>query len=583
MKLEPDAARSESAAATLTASAERAARLGLLLALTASVPVALATIGFIARIPVTAFHAPITAIALAWFCLRDRGPHRWSTLAWFAGIVAASMLFGTLWWDLSYDGQTYHQAGIRLLADGWNPVWDPRLGESKGAFVGALPKSAWIFAAVMAKLTGSIETGKALNVLALASGFLLAWPALVSLGVEERKAKVIAAFAALNPVALQQVTTYYVDGAVASTLLGTIAIAILWVRTGQRSWAILFTMQTALLATLKFPGAAAGAQVTLLLVGWIVWRQPSRRWSAARLAIATAASVAVLGINPFATNWALHGHPAYPAAGPQRFAWLDSVVHRDSSFRALPRPAQVAQSVLARSSDNSYAPPALKMPLAISIDEIGAFSSVDTRIGGWGPWFSGALLFGALLVALSPGGAGPRRFQTAAAIGVAMLLPLASVLALPFGFYARYAPQLWLAAIPPLLVASRPAFRGALIGVMAVNIAIVALVANGTSLIDQVLHRRQLATLGRDAAGGTVTISQTGAPFLNVDLHLTAFKIQSAYVDTPTCPHPALLLRTHARLCLAGGLSPAPAPDPRAVIGPFVPKWIRLPDPEGAR
>ena len=39
------------------------------------------------------------------------------------GIVALAMAAESRIFDLSYDGQTYHQVAVRALARGWNPVW----------------------------------------------------------------------------------------------------------------------------------------------------------------------------------------------------------------------------------------------------------------------------------------------------------------------------------------------------------------------------------------------------------------------------------------------------------------------------
>ncbi len=557
---------------------ERAAQLGLLLALALSLPTAIAAAGFALGIPLTPWPLLVAALVIAGWCWKQPGAPALRTFGVASAVVSVAIVIAALTFDLSYDGQTYHQVGIRQLAEGWNPVWDPTRSESLvgGPHVTGLPKGAWLLPAMLLQATGNIEGGKAMQLLALASAILLTGSALLTLGVGRRRAWFVAVAAALNPVTTPQLLTYYVDGLVASSLLIVAALGVLWYRTRQRRWGLALVLHAAWLCTLKFTGAALVAQCGILALAWLAWRDRARFSSALRLGVAAGGLALLAGLNPYITNTIWYGHPAYPARGRDALP-IAGWVHRDSAFSARPRFEQVLTSMFAASSDDSYRPPQLKLPFTVQANEVAAFTTLDTRVGGWGPLFGAALLVGLLAFVVAW-----RRAEPVGGLTVLALAIAASSLVLPFGFYARYAPQLWLAALPPLLLSRPRRVVMVLAALVAVNIAIVALASNVTATLDQVLHRRQLAALSVDAAGGVITVSQEGAPFVNVDLHFTAYGIRYDTQDTPACPHPAVLLRTHAVLCLPDARSPQPTPDPLDLVKPWIPSWITL-STSGAR
>ncbi|MEK7401493.1 MAG: hypothetical protein AABZ80_03935 [Gemmatimonadota bacterium] len=568
---------SDQPAAPLSPDADRAARLGVALAMTLTLPAAIGAIGLALRVPLTPLPLVAAAAVLGVWFWRDDRATAVRTLTGALVVIVASSGVAAVLFDLSYDGQNYHQTGIRLLADGWNPVWDPARSESvvSGQHVSGLPKGMWVLAAMVAQATGSIEAGKAMHLVAMTAAWLLAWPALVVLGVDARRARLMALVAALSPVAVQQVATYHVDGLVSSAFVAALALAVLWIRTGNRAWGVALAFEAAWLATLKFNAAALALELAVAIAAWVAWRERARLASALRFAALATVLALAQGINPYITNIVRYGHPAYPLRG--RGAILTAeMVQSDPKFLTSPRVVQLAKSVFGASSGDPEATPQLKLPFAVGVPEIAAFTNVDARIGGWGPWFGGALLLGWIALAIA-WRLGDRTAPALAALSVAML---ATAIVLPFGFYARYAPQTWLAVLPSLALVGIPrGLQRALAAAALGNIAIVGAVAAAAGALDQALHRRQLSTLVHDAAGGAVSVAQDGHPFVNVDLHLSAYGIAHVNVDAPTCPRPALLLRTHALLCLPGAKSPPPTPDPLDFVKPWLPASITLPVP----
>ncbi|MDQ8153815.1 MAG: hypothetical protein P3B98_04050 [Gemmatimonadota bacterium] len=541
--------------------ADHAAGVGQVLALSIAAPAFFAALLFAAGRPLSPVALLLTVALVLWWATR----HHARDVRWHVGgaalVVAVSLVVAAGVFDMSFDGQTYHQVAIRALADGWNPVWQPRSAESMsgGRYVSSLPKAAWVLEALVLQATGHLESAKGVNFVALTAAFLVGWPALEAIGVRRRAAIATAALAAANPVSVSQLFTFHLDGLMASAFTIVVAQGVLFARTRAPHWAIGAVFTFAFLANLKFPAAVYAALLGATALVLVAWRARAALRTAL-LVLAAAGSAALLeGINPFVTNTVLHGHPAYPAAGRNA---LKLAVHFDPVFAAQPRHVQVARSLLSQSSDNDAQPPRLKVPLSLHAEEFSAFTTVDTRIGGWGPLFGGALLLAWATLAVSL----VARVKRAPALTICSVGVCASTLAIPFGHYSRYTPHLWLAAVVVLLLDDLrgPATR-LLAVILCANLVLVGGIANGSLLLHDRVHRTQLRTLARDAAGREVTVAQFG-PFVNVDLHLRDYGIAYQFADTLACARPARLLKTHAHVCLPDGQSPQPEPVPLRML-----------------
>lgn len=553
--------------AAISAGAHSAARVGAVLALSVGA-VALVGAGSLALgIPLSPIALVVTILGAAcWLWPRlDSPPQATRATGVAAFIMIAAMLGASRVFDLSFDGQTYHQSAVRLLANGWNPVWFAQhvTALPNGLYIETLPKGAWIVEAMIVQATGSLESAKGLGFVMLAGAFLLAWPALECLGVRSRAAMTIAGLAAASPIAMVELMSFYVDGLVVSALVMSIALIILWMSSEGEGLEPALVLIAAFLVNLKFTGGVYAAVLAVAAAMIIAATTPHRLRRAIALG-GFAASIALLeGLNPYVTNTMHHGHPAYPGAGAGAVPVV-ALVWRDRAFAARSAPVQLITSIFAQSTDDDAAAPVLKIPFTIHARELAAFFTVDTRLAGWGPWYSAGfvLALGMLVLAVVRGDK-----RAPFLLGASVVLTV-SALAVPAAGYARYAPQLWLACIPALLLDDLRSWASrALAAVLIVNIVIVSVTSLGAQLFVERLHRGQLVELARDAGTDTVSVSQFDAPFVNVDLHLDAYGIRWKTRSTPECARPATLLKTHARICIEAARSPAPAPDPAAVAG----------------
>ena len=141
---------------------------------------------------------------------------------WIIGLLA--MVAG-LFEDLSYDGMNVRIEPVIALSAGWNPVKDPGgatlpelaknhpfLEGSAGAAAGYQYTLGSILSSNLANWTGNLNAGKAVTPLLVLASFGLAYGALTSLSLSRGWSLTLSLMAALNPVAIYQSSSFYVDG-----------------------------------------------------------------------------------------------------------------------------------------------------------------------------------------------------------------------------------------------------------------------------------------------------------------------------------------------------------------------------------
>lgn len=365
--------------------------------------------------------------------------------ALFLVAVAGSLTAARLLYDTSWDGQTYHLEAILRLAGGWNPLHETMpTSAHHWLFIEHYPKSAWLTAAAFLRATDSMEAAKAPALLLVsASGGLALRALLYRRALRTSLAVVLALLAAANPVSLCQAFSFCVDGQLSSLLVGLAFLLLIAPRGG--AWRLAVGLCAVLAATLKFTGLVYALPMAGVALLYAYRRDgPAAHGPTLAAAVAIVLGVVALGAHPYITNTIRHGHPFHPLMGRRHFDIMQN--QYPAGFRAMSPLWRFAHSFFGV-SDNPIAPaPArLKVPGTItSLREVTVFGTADTRVAGWGPFFSAAALLGWV----AWGGARPPR---AAPPEKVALLVAATVLLCPEAWWARFAPQLWL--LPVLLAA----------------------------------------------------------------------------------------------------------------------------------
>ncbi len=426
----------------------------------------------------TAWVALPLAAAFLYWRLRP-GIYRFSiSLAILVFLLAASLATADLFYDISYDGQVYHQEAVRQLAAGWNP-WHEYLERSmshSAILLDHYARGPWIYGAAFYDATGSLEAGKAGNFLLMSAAVLYGVAALRRLGASRITAWSTALIAALNPVVIYQSFSFYIDGQLASLLLCLAAAASLYLQGEKRQEAGIVSA-IILAANVKFTGivyAVAWGGLLLAALFFSGKRETIRHFLLTVFGGGILGAV-IIGWNPYMTNLIFYGHPFYPLYGAGDKNMDIMTLNFPVGFAQLGMLSKLALANLAESSNGfDNVAPALKIPFALRPAELAPFAyGADVRIGGFGPWFSGicALAIAVLSALLFRGG------QAAALLFCAALM--LTVLINPEAWWARYAPQFWL--IPAVLAFAAlknsslflRSVGAALLTVMMVNIVLV--------------------------------------------------------------------------------------------------------------
>jgi hypothetical protein len=465
---------------------------GVLLAAVPVLTYALAQSGLIAGIPISAAHLPLSlgaALVLMGMAAARISGHAWLREGTAAMLLAVALAVGSAtvaagFYDLSSDGQEYHQTAILKLADGWNPNWRTiDEGESvHHRWLNHYPKAAWYVAAATLKAGGAIEPAKLWNFVLAAAAGLLVYSALVG-WMARWKAAALGTLAALNAVTVCQLLSFYIDGQVASVWCCVVALTLLWVRTPI--WPVALPLMGCMgyLAGLKYTGLLFDAIIAACVLATLLARAQTvlaRQW--VLLAGAAILSGAlIMGFNPYVTNVIRRGNPFYLLIGADSYNYVSNRGPNGCcvppGFQDIDRFTGLFVSVFSVSENNyGYAPTRRKLPFVVASGELRDFFFPDIRVGGWGPLTGGAMLLAAAGVFLST-----RRFLGHHISNYVLLLHLAAIFSIPYPWWARYAPMV---GFVPLIVLAdawaRPQRRlekvvsTALVATLALNAGLVA-------------------------------------------------------------------------------------------------------------
>ncbi|MBW4524939.1 MAG: hypothetical protein KME18_07040 [Phormidium tanganyikae FI6-MK23] len=361
-------------------------------------------------------------------------------LAIALGVIGLSLLISGAFYDLSWDGQTYHQEAILQLGAGWNPFCQT-LADSveHSVWLNHYPRTSWILATSLYQITHRLETAKAFNPLFLASSFFLSVGALRALtSVTKLQAGIIAALLAFNPIVIAQVLNFTIDGQVASLLLILgIILCLIGAEVEHFPLLLLFAaFSTVLLLNEKFTALIYATVFILSLLGWLFYKNRKAFYRATiSLMLCIFTSVIGFGFNPYVTNVLNHGTPFYPLMGRNKIDIISD--HIPANFFGKSRVEKLFVSLLAQSDAKLNTIAQLKIPFSVQRRELLAVQ--DARVGGFGVLFSGALCLSLVVFGMS--WLQPFRLGLISALTI-----LASTLINPEAWWARYVPQFWFLA-----------------------------------------------------------------------------------------------------------------------------------------
>ncbi len=371
-------------------------------------------------------------------------------------IIILSIVVATFFYDVSYDGQTYHMEAIYQLKNGWNPFYTllPKQNHLT-IYINHYAKGAELPQSTIYSLTNYIESGKATNFILLAGTFCICLSFLLSLKkLSPVKCTVITILLVLNPVVVNQLISTYVDGQLALLLLAFIVMAVWIVRDHSYYNNIVLGAIIIITVNVKFTGLIYVVIFSVAFLAWLLFTKNNKLFKKVLLATAVSGLIAVLivGYNPYVVNTVQFMHPFYPLMGQNKVDIMG--YNLPNGFEGKNAINKLFMSLFAHTDNvmpNNGREVELKFPFELKKTDVINASKIDARIAGFGPMFSGALLASFVILFMLVAGRGDKKLLRNTTFIIIIIV--ISVLINPESWWARYVPQLWFLPIILLITA----------------------------------------------------------------------------------------------------------------------------------
>jgi len=304
-------------------------------------------------------------------------------------------------YDISYDGQAYHQEAIIQLSDNWNPVYE-EVDSKHSLWLNVYPKASWIFSASIYKLTNNIESGKILDWILIIISFCLSLSTLLYY----KKISIVYAFIisfllAFNPVSIYQSLTYYVDGQIVSLLISLIAVSLLFLVDDNKNIIRgIFLIIISLLIGIKFTGLIGGVIILLCLLWFLYFKQyKSIKDLLIFGIIGFLIGIIVIGFNPYITNTNKYDQPLYQIVGKDKSPILEQNLPPDLYNKSIIQKLFI--TTFYATYDSLVEKSKLKIPFTVSELEKHSLRGTGARLGGFGPLWGGVVILSLLLLLVS--------------------------------------------------------------------------------------------------------------------------------------------------------------------------------------
>ena len=376
------------------------------------------------------------------------------------GLIIASTLFGLFYFDFSWDGQWYHQEAILAIADGWNPIKNPlqMFEDHNNNSIRHFPKSSWYYAAAFYSFSGLIEGGKSINM-------ILCFAALIMVYLTSKEFKFSKLYSilfslgfCLNPVVWSEITTFLVDGNLYFLLVIYLCSVLLYLSTPNKLSLVIGSLAALLLCNIKFTGLAFFLIYAFFIFIYIVIcrRDVIIKFLFCHLLV-TVLAVGVLGYNPYITNTIERFQPFYPIIGSAKFPTeLDNGFDGNefwetpANMKGKPTLLRFFYAHFSEPGNAPYTQPnaILSLPFKANIEKWNAYNFHETRVAGFGPFYSGIFILSLCLLLVIF-----IKDKTVRWFCILFYAALFTSLALSKHFWwPRFAPQIWLIPIVPIFL-----------------------------------------------------------------------------------------------------------------------------------
>lgn len=303
-----------------------------------------------------------------------------------------------------------------------------------------------LYYALIGKVGRVFEGGKAYNLILVIMAIGLMFSALKSLSLGTKSALVLALLSALNPVSIVQWFTFSVDTQVASLVAILIAWSLLLLSDKKSIYWAGFMMTAILLASTKLNGI-----IYVLLLGLFILplvRNIKRLFANKRIALIMLACVVLLvgaisyTLAPRIIKLNSRGQVDLHYLADKSLYYMRYDAVGLASLQKMSSPERMLRSLLNQTNHGKLQP---KLPFSLHLRELKMYTKLyeGPELGGYGPFFSGCLLFaGILCLAMVRRKHEHKSFILCLAGGIFVFS-----LFMPSAYLARLNPILWLVPI----------------------------------------------------------------------------------------------------------------------------------------
>lgn len=435
------------------------------------------------QFPLACFLALIVNYFAAKFCMGEKANSSFLKnsvviVGWIIGLILCCGYF----YDVSYDGQWYHQETVLQLKNGYNPVYqnlpvpadelantntalwcsgpdpianyvkpDKPVVNIKFLAVNYFSKGSEIIEAAIYKMTNRIETGKAVNGMMIMASFFLCLSLLYKIDrIGKYKKWLLAILLSFNPIAVTQLLGFCVDGNMACLLLCLLVISCLLFIEMNTYYLFLLGSIIIMLVNIKFTSLIfTGIYGIALVVVLLAYKKIAVLKKVLIAGIFSAVvGIVCCGFNPYITN-VIKKHNVFYGSDDVRAVTetLEPALFRNhNSIETFILSLSAHQGWNSANKKTVWQIP--KIPFTFNKEDILDAKDGQQELSAFGPFFSGALLISiAIFILAFIKFRATRAFKYAAG---AILVTLFTVLITPYSWWARYVPQFWL--IPVIIL-----------------------------------------------------------------------------------------------------------------------------------
>ena len=375
-----------------------------------------------------------------------KGHSPWKVFYYSFLVVLSSVIFcvvSSLNYDVSFDGQTYHQLAVSLLKNGYNPFYD-HCTHTNFYYISVehYLKCSWILESFIYSIYPHIEYAKGINLIVLIASLCLCYEVLRL--ITQWKSALLKWFTALvvclNPVVISQVFTFSNDGLISSFMVCFLSLVFLVLKEHRKSDIAVMLICLILLVNIKF--TALFSVLILLYTAGIYLLQLKAYSQLKRLTLYTLGALLTATLffsyNPCITNIKYHHHLLYPLYDKLGQSGIQH--NTPGPLKGKPPIVKLNLSLSSKvsdSKDNTPLTPA--WPWSHTINESKPRNGI-TRINGMGPFFPLALLISHIVFFVAWGFDREKLFPYMLCI----LGLWGSILINPESWFMRFIPQIWL-------------------------------------------------------------------------------------------------------------------------------------------